>query len=496
MIQSELRLLELGCLDSARIVFEKFYEGSKAYRDLIDRGSKRKADWKNLPLLTKKTFYDAHPWRDIVPRDSYRFIYSIIRSSGTTNKDGSSRGFFWPQLKDLDSRAEPKSQEMLVETYQLQKRKTLAIIGMSLGSWAGGEQFSFLFKMLALRSMLPLVTFSPGNQHVEILEIIEKCHEEFDQILIVLCPSAIFYLDRQAQQQGFKLPIEKISFLVTGEPFPEEMRIDLEERAGGEKTHLTMLSLYGSADTGMLGFESLPLIQVRQMLAQRPELAGSLGFGAKSVPNLYHAQLEETYLEAVNDELVVTKWQGVPLVRYNLEDKVIFLSWKMLCRAIALDDPANERQWGSIAELDLPDIIAVSGRSKGCVFLCGSNIFETMLQEVLLRCSLKELSTGAFIAWTGLCNGRQVLSWQVELKKGVEAPSGECLETLHREFVALLSEQQPEFRDDYEKFYRPLEGEGLRIFQFHFCESPALSDHPKYASGIKRKVIVEDGPFT
>jgi phenylacetate-CoA ligase len=224
-------------------------------------------------------------------------------------------------------------------------------------------------------------------------------------------------------------------------------------------------------------------------------LARRIGFGAKSVPNLYHAQLEETYLEAVNDELVVSKWQGVPLVRYNLEDKVMFLSWKNICLAIARNDSANARRWASLAELDLPDIVAVSGRSKGCVFLCGSNIFDTMLQEVLLRCSLKELSTGAFIAWTGLSSGRQVLSWQIELKKRVAPPCGETLEALHREFVALLSEQQPEFRDDYERFYRPLEGGGLRIFQFHFCESPALSDHPKYALGIKRKVLVEDGPF-
>ena len=256
-----------------------------------------------------------------------------------------------------------------------------------------------------------------------------------------------------------------------------------------------MLSLYGSADTGMLGFESLPLIGVRQQLARRPELAGRVGFAAKAVPNLYHAQLEGMYLEAVHDELVITKWQGVPLVRYNLEDKVQFLSWKGLCLAVADDDPANERPWSDLAGLDLPDVIAVSGRSKGCVFLCGSNIFETMLHEVLLRSSLKEISTGAFIAWTGLAKGQQVLSWQVELKRGVAPPTGERLETLHREFVALLSEQQPEFRDDYEKFYRPLEGEGLRIFQFHFCEGPALSDHPRYASGVKRKVIVEDGPF-
>jgi phenylacetate-CoA ligase len=496
MNQSDFELSEMGSADAARAVFERFYEGSKAYRDLVNRSASRAGEWKTLPLLTKKSFYDAHPWRDIVPRESYRSIYSILRSSGTTNTDGSSRGFFWPQLKDLDARMEPRIQSMLVETYQLDKRKTLVIIGMSLGSWAGGEQLSFFFKTLALHSTLPLVTFSPGNQHAEILEVIEKCHEEFDQILIVLCPSAIFYLDRTARQRGRTLPLEKISFLVTGEPFPEDLRLDLQEKGGHGGSHLTMLSLYGSADTGMLGYESLPLIRLRQRLVRQPDLAARVGFEAKSVPNLYHAQLDGVFLEAIDGELIVTKWQGVPLVRYNLEDKVKYLSWRRLCLAAAENDPAEQAVWEGFARLDLPDVVAVSGRSKGCVFLCGSNIFETMLQEVLSRSSLKERSTGAFVAWTDHSQGRQVLSWQIELKAGVAPPSGQSLESLHREFVALLGEQQPEFGDDYERFYRPLEGEGLRIFTFFFCESPKLSDHPKYASGIKRKVLVEHGPFT
>jgi phenylacetate-CoA ligase len=240
----------------------------------------------------------------------------------------------------------------------------------------------------------------------------------------------------------------------------------------------------------------LPLVKVRQHLARRPALAAAVGFGGASVPNLYHANTEATYLEAVDEELVVTKWQGVPLVRYNLEDKVRFLAWKPLCRAVAGDDPANGRLWAGMEALELPDVVAVSGRSKGCVFLCGSNIFESMLQEVLLRSSLKGHATGAFIAWTGLAKGRQVLSWQIELKRGVAPPASGRLDALHREFVELLSQQQPEFGDDYETFYRPLEAEGMRIFQFHFCEGPALSDHPRYAAGVKRKVIVEDGPFT
>jgi phenylacetate-CoA ligase len=496
---TELLLTQIGSPEVARTVYDRMLKGSKAYSGLISEtlGTLGKSNasalaWDELPLVTKKGFFANHAWRDFIPKDAYTDVYSVIRSSGTSDGN-SNRGFFWPQLKSVDAAMAPSVHSSIVKTFSLDSRKTLVIIGLSLGSWAGGEQYSFIFKSLALNSQLPLVVFSPGNQHQEIMEIIEKCHTEFDQIIIGVCPSAIFYLERMAQQGGTAFPLDKISFLVTGEPFPEALRVDLQTRSGQAADRLPVLSVYGSADTGILGVESLPLVRVRQYLSTHPEVAQKLGFTSQVIPNLYHAQLEDVFLEVVNEELVITKWQGIPLVRYNLEDRVQIFRWKTLCATIAAADPNHAAMWKQFAVLDLTDVLSVTGRSQGCVFLCGSNVFESMLQQVLLHTEHREKFTGSFVVWSEVERGQQQLHWQIELKPGHPAPEGETLKTLHAEFVTLLSKQQPEFGEDYEKFYRPAEKDGLNIFRFYFNESPSLSE--KFQAATKRKIIVEKGPL-
>jgi len=498
---NDLRLAHYGSEAVARDVIERFYAGSPAYRSLIDAGLQqlgksdlREVSWDDLPILTKDNFYAANPWRDFVPRESYHDIYSILRSSGTTNPDGTGRGFFWPQLRSHDTVLAPLLQARLIDAFALGTRKTLVIIGLSLGSWAGGEQFSFIFKTLALRNGFPMVVFSPGNQHAEILELIGVLHDEVDQILIALCPSAIFYLEKLAEQTGQILPLEKITFLVTGEPFPEELRLDLARRARRSGHEPTILSVYGSADTGILGVESAPLIQARQFLHAHPVFARQLGFASASIPNLYHVQREDTFYEIVDGELVITRWQGIPLARYNLKDRVRLYSWPKLCRELALADSGNATFWINLAHQPLTDVMTVAGRAHGCLFLCGSNIFESMLEEVFFGSELRDLSTGAFCVWTELDAGRQVLCWQVELKEGRVEPDESDVRLLHDRLVLLLGQQQPEFADDYETFYRPFEQNGLRIFRFVFTPAPQLSALQRQA--IKRRIILERGPLT
>jgi len=497
----DLSLGSFGSAAAARDVIERFYAGSPAYKSLIDATLPRpgKSDfrdlrWDELPILTKDNFYAANPWRDYVPRESYHDIYSILRSSGATNPDGTGRGFFWPQLRSHDMVLAPLLQARLIEAFALGTRKTLVIIGLSLGSWAGGEQFSSIFKTLALRSGFPLVVFSPGNQHAEILELIGVLQDEVDQILIALCPSAIFYLEKLAKQTGQSLPLEKITFLVTGEPFPEDLRLDLARRARRSGDEPPILSVYGSADTGILGVESVPLIQARQFLDAHPEVARQLGFASASIPNLYHAQREDTFYEIVDGELVITRWQGIPLARYNLKDRARLYSWPVLCRTLARADQANTALWIELADQPFTDVISVDGRAHGCLFLCGSNIFESMLEQVFYGSELRELSTGAFCVWTELDAGRQVLCWQVELKEGRDEPDESDLRLLHNRLVQLLGQEQPEFADDYETFYRPFEQEGLRIFRFVFTPAPQLTALQRQA--IKRRIIIERGPLT
>jgi phenylacetate-CoA ligase len=498
---NDFLLTRFGSEAFARDVADRFYAGSAAYRRLVDetlerlgKSDLRDLNWDQFPILTKDNFYAANPWREFVPHESYRDIYSILRSSGTTNAVGTGRGFFWPQLRSHDIALAQELQARLVDTFQLDTRKTLVIVGLSLGSWAGGEQFSFTFKSLAMQCHFPLVVFSPGNQHAEILELIDAIHDEVDQIIIALCPSAIYYLEKLAAQTRRMLPLGKIAFLVTGEPFPEELRLDLARRAGRADRQPPILSVYGSADTGILGAESAPLILIRQFLHAHPVVAQQLGFTSASIPNLYHLQRDEAFYETVDGELVITRWQGIPLARYNLKDRVQLYSWPVLCRKLALADHENAGFWTGLADQPFPDVMSVAGRAHGCLFLCGSNIFDSMLEEVFIRSDLRDLSTGTFCVWTDLDAGRQVLCWQVELKEGRSEPDESRVQLLHEQLVGLLGQEQPEFADDYETFYRPFEQNGLRIFRFIFTAAPRLSAITRQA--IKRRIIIERGPLS
>jgi hypothetical protein len=154
-------------------------------------------------------------------------------------------------------------------------------------------------------------------------------------------------------------------------------------------------------------------------------------------------------------------------------------------------DRSQETMWLNLKNNKNCDVIAIWGRSKGCIFLCGSNIFESMLQEVVFKSSLAPIITGEFVVWVELNMGRQILHWQIELKPLQQEPKSD----IHSEFVELLCKQQPEFSDDYDKFYRPSEADGLRIFEFHFCKDKTLSESVQYNAGIKKKIIIENGPI-
>ena len=90
-----------------------------------------------------------------------------------------------------------------------------------------------------------------------------------------------------------------------------------------------MLSLYAKPDTTVIGTESLALSAIRKLFHRHKSLSHEMGYG-DSIPHFFHYTDQDAYLEVVNDELVITKWQCVPLVRYNLHDKVKLYSWKEL----------------------------------------------------------------------------------------------------------------------------------------------------------------------
>lgn len=492
----------VGSRENAWAVVRKMFAESKAYREFVLAKNPQLnvnssnvlpdgIQWDDVPIVTKSSFYSKYSLFDLIPESNKNQIYSYIRSSGSQD-NGTSRGFFWPQLlEDPDYLARGFS-EILQQIVSHSDRKTLFIVGLSLGSWAGGEQIGFMTKLSALTKDLPLVVFSPGNQHEEILEMIQMSHEQFEHVVIACCPSAIYYILKRAELAKVEFPLNKITFLVTGEPFAEELRLELQKRAGPRRSPV-MYSLYGSADSGFSGIESNHLIQLRQFALENPRIVEKLGLEPGAMPNFFHLnyQYQSQYFERINGELVITTWQGLPLVRYNLQDRVQFFSWKHICEVMVseLTDARQKKLWDFLGSQALPDVVAVYGRTQGCLFLCGTNVFDSMLEEVVLESSLlASKRTGHFVVWISEANAQQQLHWQIE----VQDPSlinDEFVHKVYAEFCDSLGRLQPEFKEDFEKLYSRANKPEERIFQFHFCAPGTVEKHPKYHTGIKRKLI-------
>ena len=470
-------------------------------------------EWNQLPLVTKSNFYGKHALKDLIPESNKSKIYSYTRSSGTSSSAASgqsknAKGFFWPEMKAPTSELAQDFEVLLRQMVTEVNEPTMLIVGLSLGSWAGGEQMSFSSRINALDLGHSFVVFSPGNNHEEIIEAIQVHHQDFKRIIIGCCPSAIFYLMKMSKEMGAEFPLEKITFLVTGEPFAEEYRIELQKQAGAGRKTPVMCSLYSSADTGVLGVESSHLIQIRQRILQNPSIGEFLKLDKGSLPNFFHLNSKDRFFENIDGNLVVTMWQGLPLVRYNLEDRVQLFSWKELSDAMikTASTDREKKLWRLLNSYNLPDVVAVYGRSNGCLFLCGSNIFDSMLEEVLLGSEmLKGKVTGHFVVWVGVSKkGQQQLHWKIEMKDQftgfdsvfTESEGSEGIQELkHKlnlEFADLLGRLQPEFKEDYAKFYSTVSSIEDNIFQFHFCKSGQVESMPRYYTSVGKRRIVQD----
>jgi len=464
----------LGSLETAERIAHRAEEHVSAYRDFLSKQNWNSNVFTARPFMDKKTYLTAFPF-DALLGDDFDQTFTIFKSSGS-----SGQGFYWPQLKQGHRSSIDLVRYYLEQTFAIHKKKTLAVVGLALGSWIGGEHFSWLLKSVALNVSYPFSVFSPGSCHDEIIEMTRRASRHVDQILLVSCPSAIGHLQLRAEQSQRPLPLEKMRYLVLGEPFPESLRISVQRQAGITATESVLYSVYGSADTGSLGAESPPSVALRRLFASNRELADRCGLPAGSAPHFFHCTAPDAYLETVDGELLVTRWQGVPLVRYNLHDAAQLFDWRALRAEILATPAADAEEAGYRAVLELagesmPDLIAIAGRSDACLILCGTNLSETMLDAAVRSEALAPLLTGMYKARLAMENGRQRLEFDLELRTNV--PAGRATEdTLYENLVRALGHEQPEFADDWKNVYSLWDDEPeKRILKLNCVAWPALS---------------------
>jgi len=146
-----------------------------------------------LPAMDKQNYLGGFAYSELLA-DDYARTFTIFKSSGS-----SGRSFYWPQLKDSDHASTPMLRQYLESAFHIHERRTMAIVGLALGSWIGGEHISWALKSVAVETPYPFSVFSPGSVHEEILTMIRNAEPFVDQFLLYLCPSAIARLHLKAR---------------------------------------------------------------------------------------------------------------------------------------------------------------------------------------------------------------------------------------------------------------------------------------------------------
>jgi phenylacetate-CoA ligase len=445
----------------------------KAYaRFLDDNRVVWPCQFNDLPVVDKANYIQAYPLPDLLAEDAAADIFAIFGSSGPGG-----HAVYWPQLKAGYADAAPRLRAFLEHSFEIDRRRTLAIVGLALGSWIGGDILSWALKDVALSAPYPFAVFSPGNKHDEIIGMLSAASGLVDQFLLVCCPSAIAHVRLRADEMGRDLPLSKIRFLVIGEPFPESLRSELAQASGSGGPSVGLFSVYGSADTGILGYESAATVRLRQLCAADRLIAERLGI-AGVIPHFFHQADPTVYLETVGGELCVTKWQGIPLVRYNLQDRAQLFDWPMLVERLgkqASDDGPLPEALATfrnvMPSLPCDGVIAVSGRSDSLI-LCGTKLSEAMLDQAVRSPEFAHRLTGLYQACIVVEDRRQRLSLRLETRG--EGPHRD--EALYDPLIQAIGRAQPEFMDDWRHIYRRWDGDPDKcILKLDFVAWPGLS---------------------
>jgi phenylacetate-CoA ligase len=381
----------------------------------------------DVPLMTKANYHPRYPLAERCRNGTLAGCDMVAVSSGS-----SGRPTVWPRSV-LDERAvAARFEQVFADGFRAAERSTLAVVCFALGSWVGGMYTAACCRHLAAKGY-PITVVTPGNDVEEILRVVAELGPFYDQVVLAGYPPFL----KIVIDAGTGWARYSIKMLLAGEVFSEGWRDLVGRRAGTADPVTGSVSLYGTADAGVLGNETPLSVRIRRFLAERPAVSAQL-FGDARLPTLVQYDPATRFFEALEDgTLAFTGDGGVPLLRYHIADEGGIFPYAELM------DFCSSNGFEPGAGPDLP-FVYVFGRSLFTVSFFGANIYPENVTVALERLPVSAHVTGKFVISTNEDADRdRHLSVVVELAPGVTATSSlatDVAAAIRAELVRLNSE--------------------------------------------------------
>lgn len=345
--------------------------------------------FRRLPITTKRNYHVAYPLPELCRFGRLEDCDMLAVSSGSTGEPT-----VWPRFITDEFGTLRRFEQVLVDGFGADTRRTLAVVCFALGSWVGGMYTTSSCRQLAAKGY-PITVVTPGNNFTEILRILPKLTPHFEQVVLLGYPPFLKDVIERGAAAGIDWSACPVKLVMAGEVFSESWRDIVSRRLGQPEPEFATASLYGTADAGVIANETPASISIRRALASHPSAAAEL-FGQARLPTLCQYDPRHRYFEQADGELLFSGDGGVPLVRYNILDRgglithadmVAYLSSKGLLDA------------GMRVQLDrfrLP-FVYVFGRNNFAVSYYGANVYPENIAIGLEQPELEHAVTGKFV---------------------------------------------------------------------------------------------------
>jgi phenylacetate-CoA ligase len=369
------------------------------------------------------------------------------------------------------------------------KDKTLVVICFSMGVWVAGGFTHSSFRWISENLGYNITTITPGIDKDDALEILKNLSPNFTNIILVGYPTYVYELLKTAKSQKV-IPSKKIFILTAGDKYEEEWREEIRIKFTKNPNPFSVINVYGSADAGIMGFETPLTITLRQLAEKNAVLKKELFSGNGPIPGLYQYNPNYIYLESVNEEIVVTASTAYPLIRYNIRDSGSVTSMIELIKKLKLTGTWS-KDLASLCKKFTYPLVLVRSKNDVSITYYAIKVFHDHIWAGLRQLYSDQTITGKYFAnsYTDKDKGAQKLIFMIELAKGRQS-SKKLITKIQAHLLNGLLRTSSEFRKLYSSLGKITMPEVL-LFKFGQpvtvrSQSPSLL----FQNGKKPKIIL------
>ena len=415
------------------------YRQFLAERQIDPRAIEDFAAFQQLPLMTKANYMQVYSLPERCFGGSLQGADRVAVSSGSTGQPT-----FWPRSLAYEQDVAVRFEQVFHDSFAASDRTTLAVVCFALGNWVGGMFTTSCCWHLAAKAY-PLMVATPGNNKAEIFRVVRELAPHFQQTVLLGYPPFIKDVLDAGAAEGINWSAYAVKTVFAGEVFSEEWRQLLAKLTGSNHPCFDSASLYGTADGGVLGNETPLSIAIRRWLALNPDAAVQL-FGEARLPSLLQYDPASRYFETVDNTLVVSAENSVPLLRYHIADTGGIISFAQMWQVLRAQGIADYAGLGLSNQFQprLQPFVYVFGRADFTVSYYGANIYPENISVGLEQAELSGSVTGKFVLQViENAMGNNYLHIAVELLPNLQ-PSADLSETIaqsvRRQLLRLNSE--------------------------------------------------------